>query len=63
LYDDVKNKIVSFFIANKSNVEIRKALIQTLPKYMIPTKWIKKEKFPLNANGKIDKLELKTQFK
>jgi amino acid adenylation domain-containing protein len=62
LYDDVKKQIVAFFIANKSNVEIRKALMSTLPKYMIPTKWIQKEMFPLNANGKINKLELKNQF-
>jgi D-alanine--poly(phosphoribitol) ligase subunit 1 len=62
LYDDVKKKIVAFFISAKSNLEIRKELIHTLPKYMIPTKWIKKEKFPLNANGKIHKLELKNQM-
>lgn len=62
LYDDVHKKIVAFFIANKSTIEIRKALITSLPKYMIPTKWIQKEAFPLNANGKINKLELKNQL-
>ena len=62
LYDDVKKKMVAFFIANKSNTEIRKALIHTLPKYMIPTKWIQKEIFPLNANGKINRLELKNKI-
>ena len=51
LYDDVKKQIVAFFISNKSNREIRKELIYVLPKYMIPTKWIQKEVFPLNANG------------
>ena len=43
-------------------MEIRKELIRTLPKYMIPTKWIKVEQFPLNSNGKIDKKELKNMF-
>ena len=62
LYDEVNKKIVAFFISNKSKVEIRKALLYTLPKYMIPTKWIQKETFPLNANGKINKLELKNQI-
>ena len=61
LYDDVKKQIVAFFISNKSNREIRKELIYVLPKYMIPTKWIQKEVFPLNANGKIDKIELKNE--
>jgi amino acid adenylation domain-containing protein len=62
LYNDVKKRIVAFFISNKSNIEIRKELICVLPKYMIPTKWIQKEIFPLNANGKIDKLELMNQI-
>lgn len=62
LYDDINKKIVAFYISNKSSIEIRKTLLSALPKYMIPTKWIKKETFPLNANGKINKLELKNQL-
>lgn len=62
LYDHVNKKIVAFFIAKISTLEIRKALILVLPKYMIPTKWIKKEIFPINSNGKIDRLELKNQI-
>ena len=44
--------------ASKCRIE----LINSLPKYMIPTKWIEKENFPLNANGKINRLELKEQI-
>ena len=62
LYDDVKKKIVAFYISNRSNVAIRNELIRSLPKYMVPTKWIKVEQFPLNSNGKIDKKELKNMF-
>ena len=62
IYDDVKKQIVAFFIANKKGLEIRKELISSLPKYMIPTKWIQKETFALNANGKINRLELKEQI-
>lgn len=62
LYDDSNKQIAVFYIAEKTNIEIRKQLISTLPKYMIPTKWIKKETFLLNANGKINKLELKNQL-
>lgn len=62
LYDDNNKQIVAFFIGTKSNVEIRKVLLSALPKYMIPTKWISKEAFPLNANGKINRLELKNQL-
>lgn len=62
LYDDNNKQIVAFFIGTKSNVEIRKVLLSALPKYMIPTKWISKEAFPLNTNGKINRLELKNQL-
>ncbi len=62
LYDPIQHKIVAFFISNKSNIEIRKALRVTLPKYMIPTKWIQKERFPLNVNDKIDRAELRNQI-
>ncbi|WP_310377791.1 amino acid adenylation domain-containing protein [Flavobacterium sp.] len=62
LYDEYKKEIAAFFVAHKSNVEIRKDLINTLPKYMIPTIWIEKETFALNANGKINRLELKEQL-
>lgn len=62
-YDEINKKIVSFFISKKSNNEIRKELTCVLPKYMIPTKWINLEEFPLNANGKIDRKELKNSLK
>jgi amino acid adenylation domain-containing protein len=62
LYDDSNKQIVAFYIAEKTHIEVRKQLISTLPKYMIPTKWIKKETFSLNANGKINRLELKNQI-
>lgn len=62
LYDDSNKQIVAFFIAEKTNIELRKQLIPILPKYMIPTKWIKKETFSLNANGKTNRLELKNHI-
>lgn len=62
LYDENKKAIVAFFESQKSNNDIRKELLAVLPKYMIPTKWISVGKFPLNANGKIDRLELKKQM-
>jgi D-alanine--poly(phosphoribitol) ligase subunit 1 len=62
LYDDLKNQITAFYISKKLSTEIRKDLIAILPKYMIPRKWIKKDEFALNANGKINRLELKDQI-
>jgi non-ribosomal peptide synthetase component F len=62
LYDDNLKRIVAFFKSKKQGVEIKKELANSLPKYMIPTKWINIDQFPLNANGKIDRLELKNQI-
>jgi amino acid adenylation domain-containing protein len=62
LYDEVNKQIVAFYISEKPSIEIRNQLIKILPKYMIPTKWINLDHFPLNANGKIARLELKNQI-
>jgi D-alanine--poly(phosphoribitol) ligase subunit 1 len=62
LYDDNLKRIVAFFKSKKTGIEIKKELVHCLPKYMIPTKWINMEQFPLNANGKIDRLKLKNSI-
>lgn len=62
LYDDDLKRIVAFFNSKKTVAEVIKQLTNALPKYMIPTKWIYLEQFPLNANGKIDRLELKKRL-
>ena len=59
LYDSVKKEIVAFYIADVNHNEIRKKLLTTLPKYMIPTRWEKENIFPLNSNGKINRIDLK----
>jgi amino acid adenylation domain-containing protein len=41
---------------------IRKELAAHVPKYMIPTLWKSFDQLPKNANGKIDRPELRRQF-
>lgn len=62
LYDDVLKQIVAFYIGDLPVAEIRKQLFNVLPKYMIPTKWFNEVNFPLNSNGKVDRLELKKKL-
>jgi len=62
LYDDCSKRIVAFIKSKKTSAEIKKELARSLPKYMTPTKWINLQHFPLNANGKIDRLELINSF-
>jgi acyl-coenzyme A synthetase/AMP-(fatty) acid ligase len=60
LFDREEEKIVLFletkeqFILRKFNLELR----NFLPKYMLPGKLICLEAFPMNANRKVDRLQL-----
>lgn len=59
VYDKEKNAIVLFYEKNNiSEIEIRKALGQSFPRYMIPTVYYEMEELPRNTNGKIDRLKL-----
>ena len=60
VYDNAHKEIVMFYLADEElNVgEFRKRIMQSIPKYMVPTKYHHLEKFPLSANGKIDRLKL-----
>jgi acyl-CoA synthetase (AMP-forming)/AMP-acid ligase II len=42
--------------------EIKIFLLKHLPKYMVPTRYVKLDKFPYNDNGKIDRKSLKKQY-
>lgn len=42
--------------------ELRGELAQTLPSYMLPTRWISLQELPRNASGKIDRPALKDIF-
>ncbi|MBG9713648.1 non-ribosomal peptide synthetase [Bacillus cereus] len=52
--------LVAYFIANSNIniVELRDFLESKLPSFMIPSKFIQMDSFPLNKNGKIDKAAL-----
>jgi amino acid adenylation domain-containing protein len=42
-----------------TSVELRAALAATLPRYMLPTRWLELDQLPKNANGKIDRVRLR----
>lgn len=59
VYDNVNKRIVLFYEENEmSEVEIRKALAKSFPRYMIPTVYHGMSELPRNTNGKIDRLAL-----
>ena len=65
VYNQEEKEIVMFFeSANKlESKELWVHLMQLLPKYMLPTKYIQLEKIPTNPNGKIDRNYLANSIK
>ena len=62
---DFQNKEIILFYENTQEISVadfRKQIAQCLPKYMIPTKYIRLEKMPMNTNGKIDRLKLNQEI-
>jgi amino acid adenylation domain-containing protein len=45
--------------ADASSVELRAELAATLPRYMLPTRWLDLTALPKNPNGKIDRARLR----
>lgn len=64
IYNSQKKQIVMIYESKKeiANSDFRKALSVVMPKYMIPTLFIKLEEMPRNTNGKIDRLKLKNMY-
>ncbi len=62
-FEDRENELIAYYSSN-SNIDITKNLKIFLkakfPKYMLPSKFIKINKWPYNENGKINRKELKT---
>jgi acyl-coenzyme A synthetase/AMP-(fatty) acid ligase len=44
-------------------VHVRKLLTELLPEYMIPSRWMRMEQLPKNANGKIDRPMIVESFR
>ncbi len=48
--------------ADVTPVTLRKELAEKLPSYMLPSRWMAFDKLPKNANGKIDRPQLRKEF-
>lgn len=63
--EDMGGTIIAAFVRAEHGTKVetlRDDLGKKLPHYMIPKKFVFVEKMPLNANGKIDRLELKSRL-
>ena len=59
VYDNIKGKIVLYYVGGMEERELAVALREKLPRYMVPNRLIRLEQMPLTANGKIDRVTLK----
>jgi non-ribosomal peptide synthetase component F len=64
IYDEINKQIVLFYESNTEikDVIFRKELVNYIPKYMLPAKFIMLQNFPHNSNGKIDRKILKSTY-
>lgn len=59
IYDTSQSEIVLFYTGELEGKDIKKELRRKLPKYMLPTRYIRVDDMPLNLNGKIDRGQLR----
>ena len=64
IYDKARGQIVLFYeaVSGIDEAAHRRALMEDLPVYMTPTRYISLGAMPYNANGKIDRLQLKELY-
>ena len=62
IFDDVKKKIVLYYVADASVAEVAAFLKTKLPRYMMPNIIEALEQMPLTPNGKIDRVYLKNKY-
>jgi len=62
LYDEGRQKIVLFYTGSLEGKEISESLKDLVPEYMIPNRYKKLDEMPINLNGKIDRVLLKTMM-
>lgn len=58
IFEEEKSKLYGFYIGDIDSKELHHKLKEILPIYMIPTKLIKLNEFPMTKNGKIDRKKL-----
>lgn len=63
IFDDVKKKIILYYVGDIPKAEVAEFLKQKLPRYMIPNMIENIDSMPLTSNGKINRVLLKESYK
>ncbi len=62
IYDNVKGKIILFYLGEMDEKQLATLLKGKLPRYMIPNRIVRLSEMPFTANGKIDRVALKKMY-
>jgi acyl-CoA synthetase (AMP-forming)/AMP-acid ligase II len=62
LFEEVKKKIVLYYVGDVTPAQVAIYLKEKLPRYMMPNVIESLENMPLTANGKIDRVLLKNKY-
>lgn len=62
LFDAERDRIVCVYAGEPGTDDLAKAMRQTVPKYMLPNIYVKLDRLPYNANGKVDRVLLKERY-
>jgi amino acid adenylation domain-containing protein len=62
-FDEVKNKIVAFYVGDIDRAEIIQGMKAKVPDFMIPNVFMKVDEMPITKNGKIDRNALKEIYR
>ena len=62
LFDDVKKKIILYYVGDLTKADMVLYIKDKLPRYMVPNYVEKLDKMPLTPNGKINRVLLKEKY-
>ncbi|NLO09163.1 MAG: amino acid adenylation domain-containing protein, partial [Clostridiales bacterium] len=63
IFDEVKKKIILYYVGDITKAEVAGFLKQKLPRYMVPNMIENLDIMPLTPNGKINRVLLKESYK
>lgn len=62
LYEPVRDRILCIYTGTAEANELAKSMRRAVPKYMLPNVYEHLDEMPYNANGKIDRVQLKERY-